>query len=67
MVSIRISTLITFWIRKLGTVRGNLSVVKKMRKSAREELGLEQWLPLLGPYPLKDEVGISLDCTTMRF
>ena len=40
-------------------------MLRKMRKMAREELGLEYWLPPLGHYPLKDEVGIGVASITM--
>ena len=53
MVSIRRDTLDAFWIRELGTFRCNLTMVKTLSNVAREELGLEEWLPPLGPYILQ--------------
>ena len=37
-----------------------------MGEMAREELGLEYWSPLMGPYPLKDEVGMGVAGVTSR-
>ena len=34
-----------FWIREPGTVRGYLTMLKKLRKMAREELALELFTP----------------------
>ena len=56
----------TFWSRELGTVRGNLTMLRKMGIMVREELGLEDWLPPLGPYPLKEEMLIGLACVNFR-
>ena len=41
-------------------------MLRKMRNMAREDLELEDLLPPLGPYPLKDEVGIGVACVTLR-
>ena len=39
---------------------------RKMVTMAREDLGLEYWLPPLGPYPLKYEVVMLVACVTLR-
>ena len=54
------------WSRERGTIRVNLTMVKILRKVAREELGLKEWTPLLSTHPLTDKVGMSLDCNTLR-
>ena len=41
-------------------------MLRNMIKMAREELGLDYWLPPLGPYPLKDKVGLGVACVTLR-
>ena len=45
---------------------GDLTILRKMGTMAREELGLEDWFPYLGPYPLKNEVGLGVACVTVR-
>ena len=37
-------------------------MLRKMGNMAREELGLEDWLPPLVPYTLKDEVVMRVAC-----
>ena len=37
-----------------------------MGMMTRENLGLEYWFPLLGTYPLKDEVGMGVVCITFK-
>ena len=36
-----------------------------LRNVDREELGLDEWLPPLGPNPLEYEVVMNLDCITL--
>ena len=38
------------------TIRVNLKMLRKMGMMTREELGLEYWFLLLGPFTLKYEV-----------
>ena len=42
-------------------------MVKRLGKVARDELGLDTWLPPMGPLPLVNEVGMSLACTYLLF
>ena len=49
VISIRRASLDEFWSREPGTVRGNLTMLRDMVKMAKEEIGLEDWLPPLGP------------------
>ena len=65
VIDIRLSYLDAFWRRELLTVRGNLTILRKMENMASQELVLEDWLPPLGPYPLKYEVGIGVACVTL--
>ena len=48
-------------------VKGNLMMVKRLGKVTSDELGLETWLPPMGPFPLVNEVGIILECKTLKF
>ena len=41
-------------------------MMRKMGTMDREELGLEDWFSPLGPYQLKDKVGMGLACVTLR-
>ena len=43
-----------------------MTTLRNLGTMAREDLGLEDWLPPLGPYPLKYEVGVGLVCVTLR-
>ena len=45
-------------------MRVDLTVLRKLGITAKEELRLEDWFPPLGPYPLKDEVGMGVACVT---
>ena len=48
-------------------VKGNLTMVKGLGKVAGDELGLETWIPHMGPFPLVDELRIILACSTLIF
>ena len=41
-------------------------MLRNIGKMAMEELALEDWLPPLGTYPLKEEVGMGVTCVTLR-
>ena len=43
------ATLDEFWSREPGTVKGTLMMVKRLGKVAGKKLGLETWLPPMGP------------------
>ena len=58
IIDIRRVSLEAFWSREPGTVKGNFTIMSKMGKIAREDLGLGYWFPPLGPYLLKDEMGM---------
>ena len=66
METIRRATLDAFWSRESGTVRVKLTTMKKLRSMSKEELGLEDWLTPLGPYPFQYDFGMGLECTTLR-
>ena len=57
----------SFWSRDPGTVKGNFTMVKSLGKAEINELVLDTWLSPMGPFPLVDEVGMSLVCTTLIF
>ena len=64
MIAILWAPIEKFWSREAGTVRVDLTVLRKLGITAKEELRLEDWFPPLGPYPLKDEVGMGVACVT---
>ena len=66
IIAVRQASLGEFWSRETGTIRGNLIMLRKMGMMDREELGLEDWFPRLGTYPLKDEVGMGVAQFTLR-
>ena len=41
-------------------------MMSKMEIMDRKNIGLEDWFPYLGPYPLKDRFGMGVDCVTLR-
>ena len=41
-------------------------MMRNMGTMSREKMGLEVWFPPLGPYRLKDEVGMRVACVTLR-
>ena len=49
------------------TVKGNLTMVKSLGRLERNALGLETWIPPMGPYTIIDKVRMSLACTTLIF
>ena len=53
MVMIGWAKLDQYWRIYLGTIRVNITMIKKLRSTTKDNLGLEEWLPLLVPYPLK--------------
>ena len=65
MISIRRKSTEAFCSREPGTVRDNLKMLRKMETMYREELGLEYWFHLLGPYPPKYEVGMGVACVNL--
>ena len=48
-----------------GTVKGKLTIVNRLGKVEGDELGLGTWIPPMETYPILDEVGIILACTTL--
>jgi len=51
---IRRATLDSFWGRAEGRVRANLSSLRNMHERAQANFGLQDLLPAMGPFPLKD-------------
>ena len=47
-------------------MRVNLTTIRRLRFSAKKYLGLEERLPPLGAYPLKDKVGVGLASMALR-
>ena len=66
MSSISWDTMDEFWSREPGTGRGNFSMMKKLRSTAKEKLGLENRLLTLGSYALQYEVVMGLACPNLR-
>ena len=50
----------------MGTVRGGVTMLRKMGIMAREDLGLEDWFPPLVTYLLKYDMVIGMACVTLR-
>ena len=67
MITIWRASLDAIWSREPGTLRINLTIMRKMGIMAKEELGLEGLFPPLGTYPLKGEVLMVVVCITLRF
>ena len=67
MITIWRASLDAFWSLEPGTLRRNLTILRKMGIMAKEELGLEGLFPPLGTYLLKGEVLIRVVCVTLRF
>ena len=66
MIAIWREFLAAFWSRWSGTVGINLTMLRNMGMMFKEQLGLEGWFPLLGPYTLKYKMGMGLACVTLR-
>lgn len=64
LVCVRGANLDAFWVREPSTVASNLSCVQRDYAEAREALGLTELYPLIGPFPLQDEVGMAAACMT---
>ena len=54
------ATLDVFLSRETGKEKGKLMMVKRLGKMVGGELGVETWIPPMGPYYLVDEVGMIL-------
>ena len=67
MIAIWKASLDIFLSEAYLTVRGNLIMLRNMFMIAKEDLCLEDWFPSLGPYPLKDEMGMVVTCVTLSF
>ena len=46
-------------------MRGNLIMLRKLGLRVKEELGLEDWFPPLGTYPLNNSVGMEVVCVAL--
>ena len=55
----------TSWIRDPGTIIGNIWMLRNTTRVDIGYLGLEEWIPLLVPYPLTDEVGMGIAYVTL--
>ena len=66
MSSISWETMDEFWSREPGTGRGNFAMMKKLRSTSKEALGLEDRLLTLGSNALQYEFGMGLACPNLR-
>ena len=66
LIAVRQASLDAFCSRETGAVRGYLTMLRKIGKMSREEIGLEYWFRSLGAYPLKYEEVIGVACVTLR-
>lgn len=53
------------WSREPGTVANNLREINKMRKLS-QELNIPPWEPVMGPWPVRDEVGFRIAMCMLR-
>ena len=66
LVKISKSLLDKLWRQEPGTIKGNIYMLSQITVICQRELGLVEWIPPLGPYPMKDEVGVVIACVTLR-
>lgn len=59
LVCIRVANIDAFSAREAGTVRGNLNCVQRDYSEAKEALGLTEPYPPMGPFPLRDDLGMK--------
>ena len=59
LIAIRRAILDAFWSRATHTVQGNKSTLKRLFEIGSIKLGLEGFLPRMGPYPLEDDWGMK--------
>ena len=62
---IRRATLDAMWSREPSTVGANLREWHRGQTLGREILGIESVMPALGPFPLKDNVGMGIAATML--
>ena len=60
LIGIRRAVLDSFWSRSASTVANNLGGIKKFWNIGKNQLGLEQLMPEMGPFPLKDLWGMHI-------
>ena len=55
-----------FCIQDHRKIKGKMSMLRKIKGVDIGDLGLEEWVHILGTYPLTDEVGMGIACVTLR-
>ena len=53
------------WSREPGTVKNNMYQYNKIRRLSKD-LNIEPWTPVLGPWPVEDNMGFRLAITMLR-
>ena len=62
LVGIRRANIDAFWGRSAQTISGNRGDVKQLVRIGQEYLGMQDFLPPMGPHPLEDNWGMGLAC-----
>ena len=62
MFAILQSTLDAFWRRRTITVKNGLITLKSIYEVGYEVLGIVEGLPYMRPFPLRDEIGMGVEC-----
>ena len=65
MLCVRRANLDALWAREPGTVKSNLSSLRRSHRSGEEAFGFEQSLPALGPFPISDTCGMKMACLSL--
>ena len=66
LLNIRRANLDAFWGRATSTVRNNTNGIKKYWKLSFDTLGINESLPKMGPFPIKDLWGMRTAVTILQ-
>lgn len=65
LIAIRRAILDAFWGRATHTVRNNKNTLRRFHEIGAQELGLPEFLPPMGPFPLNDLWGMKQAVATL--
>ena len=65
MLCVRRANLDALWAREPGTVKSNLSSLRRSNQSGEVAFGFDQPLPALGPFPIGDLCGMKMACLSL--
>jgi hypothetical protein len=66
LIAVRRANLDSFWGRSSSTIGGNKTNLKRLVEIARDEYGIDQPLPPMGPHELNDNWGMGLAIMMLR-